>query len=1313
MMRKVALVIFMTLLSFLAYAQGRTAGVCNMYDFHEEEKLPVPEGYEPWVISHYGRHGARYLTSQNLYDSVYEVFEEAQNLENLTEYGKDVYRRLLSIKPQFEGNAGALTEKGRDQHRRLARRMRRRFPTVFRSEPVVTAVSSTTPRCRESMETFCSALKCDVLEMRADSSDLKYLNPFHSSGADLAPCDARNLSSKASWRPYYKAYCEELVDTAPFEEKLFVRGYCSSVMSARAFEVRLFNIIQNLPCLDFRTPSFDGLFSPEEAERLWEHDNAIFFLQEAAGFYGSDRQYLVTKDLLESMIMSADEDLALEKPSVRLRFGHDMTLIGLLTLMDIDGWNKKAEYFADIRNVFQNWRMPMASNLQMAVYRKQHAKVPVSGQLPEGNVKTDDMSATNADAPLMRLYFNEKALSLPLEEVGDRLYRWDDFKKHYLGVVASAFRLQKKPACNFLFPIAPEYDGHAMQAFTVSDDVVYVGYDSGLCRTYDFRTGKLLSSFPLGCNVKSNHCGNLNFYDGYLYVSGDLSAKACYVERVGDGASELVQTIRFSLSGDYGGSQAIVDGERGRIVYMRRLYPKINRPDNRFIISEFPLPSADAGDVIYTDADAIRSYELEKYFPIYQGASVCGGKLYQSFGGPEDWPSSEGTGFAVFDLNDGRLLKTVRVPFGAEPQSVMKYKGRVYMNFNGHGLFEIVNYAYGPLAVAAYVWPSCHNDSLAQRYLWEEGNGEWEVIRKGTRRFEGHYQPKEPLWGYEMDNDPVVVEKWIDTALEYGVNTFIYDWYWYKGGPYLESALNDGFLKAPNNRKMDFFIMWANHDVKYDYWNVHRYPDNEDVLFSADFTEDEFRKIVDRIVSQYFSRPNYYRIDGCPVLAIYSYNNLVRSFGSVAKAAEGLDYFRAKAVEAGHKGIYLMDIRGEGGRLTSSRLENTRMRIDSLGVDGIAFYNMGGFNVDYLKHGARAVQLRRDWDNAFDVDVFPCVSIAWDDTPRFPAKGKDDVTRFNATPGNFGIFLKEALEYVRKHPCQAPLVMINAWNEWVEGSYLLPDIRNGFGYLEAVRDALSQERKSIDVMSFNIRNGNARDGENGWNFRKAELASFLNYESPDLVGLQEAHEYQLADIMESCPGYGCVGAGREDGDKKGEQSAILWNRSRIKLLDWGFFWLSETPDVPSLGWDARYLRTAAWALMEDLQSGHRFYVVNTHLDNKGEEAREKGLDMISARISAINTGGLPVVLTGDFNMNPDNDIVRAFRDRMSDARETAAVTDRVKSFNAWGDKSKDAALDYIFYSGFKKCEMFRTMTGGFGGKEYLSDHYPVRATLVF
>lgn len=353
--------------------------------------------------------------------------------------------------------------------------------------------------------------------------------------------------------------------------------------------------------------------------------------------------------------------------------------------------------------------------------------------------------------------------------------------------------------------------------------------------------------------------------------------------------------------------------------------------------------------------------------------------------------------------------------------------------------------------VAAYVWPSCHDDSLAHKYLWSEGTGEWEIIRQGDPRFEGHYQPKQPLWGYEMDNDPAVVEKWIDTAVRYGVNTFIYDWYWYMDGPYLESALNDGFLKAANRDRMNFYIMWANHTVAKNYWNCRRYGDDSSLLFSPLVDMESFKKIADRIVERYFVQPNYLKIDNCPVMAIFDYGQIIESFGSVEEAAGALDYFRAKAVEAGFDGIHFQMNPGGGYRLDGEETERIAGLIDTLGIGSIAFYNMGGFSPDYLKHGAEAIEIRNEWDRAFEIPVFPTVSVGWDDTPRFPDKGADDVTRFHNTPESFASYLSAAKDYADAHPDQPRIIVINAWNEWVEGSYLLPDRLNGFGYLEAVK----------------------------------------------------------------------------------------------------------------------------------------------------------------------------------------------------------------------------------------------------------------------
>ena len=363
--------------------------------------------------------------------------------------------------------------------------------------------------------------------------------------------------------------------------------------------------------------------------------------------------------------------------------------------------------------------------------------------------------------------------------------------------------------------------------------------------------------------------------------------------------------------------------------------------------------------------------------------------------------------------------------------------------------------ATGDYYVAAYVWPSCHDDPLAREKLWPEGTGEWEVIKKGDPRFDGHYQPRRPLWGYESDNDPKVVEKWIDAATGHGVNVFVYDWYWYEEGPFLESALNDGFLKAGNNTKMQFYIMWANHDVKYNYWNVHRYKDNTDILWDARVDWKNFRKIVDRVINQYFRRPNYFKINGEPVFSIFSVQKLLESFGGDAgEARRALDYFREEVKKAGFPGLHIQWNQGGGSLMSEEAAGRFVNSLKAMGFDSVAMYNMGGFAEDYLVYGANSITIREQMDAVLDVPVFPCVSIGWDDTPRFPAKGIHDVVHYHNTPRSFAALLAKAKAYADSHPEQPKLITINAWNEWVEGSYLLPDMLNGFGYLEAVKQVI-------------------------------------------------------------------------------------------------------------------------------------------------------------------------------------------------------------------------------------------------------------------
>ncbi len=254
------------------------------------------------------------------------------------------------------------------------------------------------------------------------------------------------------------------------------------------------------------------------------------------------------------------------------------------------------------------------------------------------------------------------------------------------------------------------------------------------------------------------------------------------------------------------------------------------------------------------------------------------------------------------------------------------------------------------------------------------------------------------------------------------------------------------------------------------------------------------------------------------------------------------------------------------------------------------------------------------------------------------------------------------------------------------------------------------ENPELKVMSYNIRMGSANDGTNSWNFRFAATYEMLMDQSPDVFGVQEAFDYQVFYIEEMC-GYESVGVGRDDGRKKGEHMSIFWNKKTVSMLKWGTFWLSDTPDKPSKGWDAACMRTATWALMKCRKTGSKFYFINTHLDHRGTEAQKNGLKLVVEKITELNTDNYPVVLTGDFNIKPDNKALVELDSKMQSARKVAVKSDNNATFNGWG-KSSDI-IDYIYISGFSSCSEYQTVTKKYNDRKFISDHYPIVARLIF
>lgn len=265
--------------------------------------------------------------------------------------------------------------------------------------------------------------------------------------------------------------------------------------------------------------------------------------------------------------------------------------------------------------------------------------------------------------------------------------------------------------------------------------------------------------------------------------------------------------------------------------------------------------------------------------------------------------------------------------------------------------------------------------------------------------------------------------------------------------------------------------------------------------------------------------------------------------------------------------------------------------------------------------------------------------------------------------------------------------------------------------LMACEVAMAKKPIEIKVISYNIRTI-ARDGDNKWENRRHATRNMLNRHNPDLFGLQEAMKPHLKYLDKFFPQYSRVGAGRDDGKMAGEVMAIYYNTERFDLLDSGTFWLSETPDKVSKGWDAACNRTVTWVKVRDKESRKRLYYFNTHLDHKGRVAQTESIKLIVEKIKEIAGPRATVILGGDFNVVPEDEIFAPLNEFMHTARTTAEVTEEKGTFNGFSERKRRNVIDHVFYRGRRaKCSEYHVLDGDYGAP-YISDHYPVEVVLT-
>lgn len=387
----------------------KTGGVYLAYPLDFGPQTPAPEGYKPFYISHYGRHGSRYLIADKDYKAVIDLFEEAHREKALSGLGEDTYRRLQKVWEEAEGRGGDLTPLGVRQHQGIAERMFASFPEVFQGTPSVSARSTIVLRCAMSMAAFGDRLKELNPGLRisyeASPKYMDYLN-YHTDESN------RFTSSKEGpWVEEYRKF--EEAHTRPdrlvaslFDDARFI------LRKVNPQEVMwgLYWIASDMQNMETKE-SFYDLFQPQELFDLWQCVNYRFYVGNANHAAGNGIVVANAKSLLRNILDSAGEAIRKGGIAATLRFGHDGNVIPLAALMQIENTYAAVSDPYEVYKVWSDFKVvPMAANIQLVFFRKEKG---------------------NPEDVLVKILHNEKEVHIPVPTDRFPFYRWQDVENFY------------------------------------------------------------------------------------------------------------------------------------------------------------------------------------------------------------------------------------------------------------------------------------------------------------------------------------------------------------------------------------------------------------------------------------------------------------------------------------------------------------------------------------------------------------------------------------------------------------------------------------------------------------------------------------------------------------------------------------------------------------------------------------------------------------------------------------------------------------------------------------------------------------------
>ena len=462
----------------LAATPYKAGGNHYNYPFGEYSVAKAPKGYEVVYISHYGRHGARYVTNSSKYDVVANLLKHGYDKGALTPEGEKYYSDYMAIYPELQYHHGDLTVKGQEQHRELASRMIKAYPALFKKGSWVDARASVSPRAIISMMSFC-----DEIHKQRPKTEISYCADH--SELDVTTLKSLDESEEEATKSFYALFRTPWFGAAmakaskdnPFNPDTFFLRYFKDMDTVREcgkpddLFSDMAEVAFNIQCLPVEA-DLTGYFTPDEAYRSWANGNIYAVMMFLDNPYSRGLISARAWPLLEDIISLADNDIASGKAKARLRFGHDTIVGPLMGMLGVDGWAPVGEDVSRWKYYFQSWNLPMASNVQFVFYRNKK----------------------NPSDILVRVMYNEHDQILPLEDQSIApYYKWSDFKAYYEPVIE-----RSREFCKGFRSGNPvvSIEGGRLQGVRKDDVLIYKGVPFAAPPVGEFRDKPLEPTVP-------------------------------------------------------------------------------------------------------------------------------------------------------------------------------------------------------------------------------------------------------------------------------------------------------------------------------------------------------------------------------------------------------------------------------------------------------------------------------------------------------------------------------------------------------------------------------------------------------------------------------------------------------------------------------------------------------------------------------------------------------------------------------------------------------------------------------------------------